>query len=198
RNFQYDPEERQGLIRRLADGFWGPDPTTTPHQAAPLHGWTDRLRLILISAIQVDKAVLFSALITVAAFVPLFTMQGAEGAIFGPMARTYGYALAGGLLATFTVTPALASFLIPEHVHEAETIFVRALRAAYTPVLHWSLGHRKSMLAIGLGFLAVIGLLGTQLGGEFLPHLEEGNFWIRITLPPSTGLASGTPATAKF
>ena len=78
-----------------------------------------------ISALQVDKAVLFSALITVAGFVPLFTMQGVEGQIFGPMARTYGYALAGALIATFTITPVLASLLLPKHVKEAETIVVR-------------------------------------------------------------------------
>jgi heavy metal efflux system protein len=95
RNFQRPPEERQGLLQRLADGFYGPDPTRRAACFAPSHGWTDRLRLILISALQVDKAVLFSALITVAGFVPLFTMQGVEGQIFGPMARTYGYALAG-------------------------------------------------------------------------------------------------------
>ncbi|WP_439295410.1 efflux RND transporter permease subunit, partial [Staphylococcus aureus] len=60
----------------------------------------ERLRMIFVSALQVDRAVFFSALITVAAFVPLFTMQGVEGQIFGPMARTYGYALAGALIAT--------------------------------------------------------------------------------------------------
>jgi cobalt-zinc-cadmium resistance protein CzcA len=160
--------------------------------------WTERLRLILASALQVDNAIFFSALITVAAFVPLFAMQGVEGQIFGPMARTYGFALAGALIATFTVTPALASILLPEHVNEAETIFVRALRTVYEPVLHWSLAHRKAMLGLALAFLALIGLLGTRLGSEFLPHLEEGNFWIRITLPPSTGLLSGEPATKKF
>ena len=65
--------------------------------------------MILASALQVDNAIFFSALITVAAFVPLFTMQGVEGQIFNPMARTYGLALAGALLSTFTVTPVLAS-----------------------------------------------------------------------------------------
>src|SRR5580658_2112441 len=72
RNFQRSPEERQGLLQRLAGGYWGPDPTqdTEGEHLAPGHGWTDRLRMILISAIQVDKAVLFSALITVAGFVP--------------------------------------------------------------------------------------------------------------------------------
>ena len=104
--------------------------------------WTDRLRLILVSALQVDQAVLFSAAITVAAFVPLFTMQGVEGQIFGPMARTYGYALVGALIATFTVTPVLASLLLPDHVKEVETFLVRWLRAAYTPVLRWSLDQR--------------------------------------------------------
>jgi heavy metal efflux system protein len=196
RNFQSRPEARQVVLSQLSEETWGADPTKERPGSDTV--WTDRLRLILASALQVDNAIFFSALITVAAFVPLFTMTGPEGQIFGPMARTYGYALAGALLATFTVTPALSSFLIPEHVHEVETIFVRALRAVYEPILHWSLGHRKSMLGIGLGFLAVIALLGTRLGSEFLPHLEEGNFWIRITLPPSTGLESGTPATAKF
>ena len=79
---------------------------------------------------QVDKAVLFSALITVAGFVPLFTMQGVEGQIFGPMARTYGYALAGALIATFTITPVIASYLLPGHVKEVETIVVRTLHRA--------------------------------------------------------------------
>jgi len=131
KNFQRTPEERQGLLQRLTDGFWGPDPTKTPDPTAPSN-WTDRLRMILISAMQVDKAVLFSALITVAGFVPLFTMQGVEGQIFGPMARTYGYALAGALIATFTITPVIASFLLPEHVKEAETLVVRALHRLTT------------------------------------------------------------------
>ena len=94
---------------------------------------------------QVDRAIFFSTAIIVAAFIPLFTMQGVEGQIFSPMARTYAYALVGALLATFTVTPCLASLLLPEHVEEVETLVVRALRRVYTPVLRWSLDHRKIM-----------------------------------------------------
>ena len=126
KNFQRDAEERHGLLQRLGEGYWGPDPTRSVEEPTPIHGWTDRLRLILISAMQVDKAVLFSALITVAGFLPLFTMQGVEGQIFGPMARTYGYALIGALIATFTVTPVIASFLLPKNVKEVETFLVRA------------------------------------------------------------------------
>src|SRR6202048_2510521 len=99
-------QPRQSLLSRLAEGFWGPDPTAAAAADRTSNKtWTERLRLIFISALQVDKAVFFTAAITVTAFVPLFTMQGVEGQIFGPMARTYGYALAGALLATFTVTP---------------------------------------------------------------------------------------------
>ena len=110
------------------------------------------MRLILISAMQVDKAVLFSALITVAGFVPLFTMQGVEGQIFGPMARTYGYALAGALIATFTITPVIASILLPEHVKEAETIVVRVLHRIYNPALRFALTHRALVVGIELAF----------------------------------------------
>src|SRR6266849_864926 len=142
RNFEARPEERQQLLHALAEGRWGPDPTRGVDSSGP-RIWTDRLRLILISALQIDRAVFFSTAIIVAAFIPLFTMQGVEGQIFSPMARTYGYALVGALIATFTVTPCLASLLLPEHVSEVETIVVRTLRSIYTPVLRWSLINRK-------------------------------------------------------
>ena len=86
---------------------------------------TDKLRRVLAAAVEVDKSILFSVIITIAAFLPLFTMQGVEGQIFGPMARTYAYALIGAVVATFTVTPVLASILLPEKVQEIETILVR-------------------------------------------------------------------------
>ena len=196
RNFQH-PAERQSLLQHLAEGRFGDDPTRNAGASETVH-WNDRLRLILASSLQVDKAIFFSATITVAAFVPLFTMQGVEGQIFSPMARTYGLALLGALLSTFTVTPVLASFLLPEHVEETETIVVRALRRIYVPILHWSLDHRKTMLATAVGFLVVVGALLTQLGSEFLPALEEGNLWIRASMPPTIGLEAGEPATAKM
>ncbi len=198
RNFQARSEDRQSLLQRLAGGYWGADPTKADHHAEPVHGWTNRLRMILISAIQVDKAVLFSALITVAAFVPLFTMQGIEGQIFGPMARTYGYALAGALIATFTVTPVLASIVLPEHVKESETIVVRFLHRAYNPALRFALHRRALSVGIGIVFLALSAFLGTRLGSEFLPHLEEGNFWIRASMPMTLSLQDGEAAARKM
>ena len=154
--------------------------------------------LIFVSALQVDKAVFFTAAITVAAFVPLFTMQGVEGQIFGPMARTYGYALAGALIATFTVTPVLASLLLPKHVEETETIIVRALRSELYAGA--ALGARQSSRSpcwSACVFLALSGLPASRLGSEFLPALEEGNFWIRAAMPPTMSLDAGTDATQQ-
>ena len=195
-NLQAPPEARLSLLQRLAAGDWGPDPTR-PAPGTP-QGWNDRLRLILVSALQVDKAVFFAALIIVAAFVPLFTMQGVEGAIFGPMARTYAYALAGALIATFTVTPVLASFLLPEQLRESETVIVRALHRLYNPALKFALAHRAVMIGAGGAFLALAALLIPRLGSEFLPALEEGNLWIRCSMPMTLSLEDGEAATRKM
>jgi len=197
RNFQSGPRARESLLRQFAEQRWGSDPTRWSGLSG-LAAWNDRLRIILASALQVDKAIFFSTAIIVAAFVPLFTMQGVEGQIFGPMARTYAYALVGALIATFTVTPCLASLLLADQVAEVETAVVRWLRSVYTPVLRWSLENRKITFAIGLVFLAVSGLIGSRLGSEFLPTLEEGNLWIRASMPPTISLEAGEPTVTKI
>jgi cobalt-zinc-cadmium resistance protein CzcA len=198
RNFQSAPEHRRVLLQQLQDGYWGSDPTSDGAPSAGGRRWAERLRIIFASARQVDKAVFFTAAITVTAFVPLFTMQGVEGQIFGPMARTYGYALAGALLATFTVTPVLATLLLPAHIEEVETLIVRRLRSTYTPVLRWALGNLKAAVIVGVVFLAVSFLAASRLGSEFLPALEEGNFWIRAAMPPTISLDAGTEATCSM
>jgi cobalt-zinc-cadmium resistance protein CzcA len=198
RNFQSGPQHRQALLHQLAEGYWGTDPTSATSAHGGSERWPERLRIIFASALQVDKAVFFTAAITVTAFVPLFTMQGVEGQIFGPMARTYGYALAGALIATFTVTPVLGKLLLPQEIHEIETFIVRGLRATYTPVLRWALNHVGAAVILGVAFLGLSVLAASQLGSEFLPALEEGNFWIRASLPPTISLEAGTEATRRM
>ena len=198
RNLQRPREERGELLAHLTSGFYGPDPTTAAG-ATPAQGWSDRLRLILISALEVDKAIFFSTLIIAAGFVPLFTMQGVEGQIFGPMARTYGYALAGALLATFTVTPVLCHFLLPERLEEAETFVVRLLHRAYDPALRFALSRRALVVGIELALIAVtLLLIAPRLGSEFLPALEENNYWIRASMPTTLSLQAGEAATHKM
>jgi len=192
RNLQKSNLEQSQLIdeQRQAKGI--------PHLSAEYPRWSDRLSLILISAMQVDRAVLFSSAITVAAFIPLFTMQGVEGQIFNPMARTYAYALTGALLATFTLTPVLSSILLPKHVEEKETFFVHGIRKIYSPVLRWALERRKTTVGIGAAFLIISALLLPHIGTEFLPALEEGNLWIRATMPPTISLDAGVAKVQRM
>jgi len=201
RIFEAPAHEQDIWLEHLSEGRWGSDPSSEQVVGAAGEAprvWTRRLRLIFMSAIQIDNSILFSTLITVAAFIPLFTMTGVEGQIFGPMARTYAFALAGALLATFTITPVVASYLLPQHVEEVETWLVRMIRKTYTPMLDFALDRQKLTVALGAVFLIISGILFTRLGGEFLPALEEGNFWIRASLPPTMTLNGGTEATRKI
>ncbi|MCK1619254.1 efflux RND transporter permease subunit [Bradyrhizobium sp. 159] len=146
---------------------------------------------ILSAAADVSRSIFFAAAIIIAAFLPLFTLSGVEGNIFGPMARTYAYALAGGLLATFTVTPALSAIILPAHVEETETRIMQILHRLYSPLLHWAVANRNIVLGGAVGLVLMTVALGRLLGLEFLPKLEEGNLWIRATLPPTISLQEG-------
>jgi heavy metal efflux system protein len=193
RNLQAPVHSQQQAVEDLHEGTYGTDPTVF-HRPP----WTQRLRMIYVSALQVDKAILFSTAITIAAFGPLFTMTGVEGQIFGPMARTYGYALAGALIATFTISPVLSSILLPEKIKEVETFLVRGLHHLYKPVLTFALDRRALVVGIGVAFLVITGALMPFLGSEFLPALEEGNYWIRAAMPQTMSLEAGTAATRKM
>jgi cobalt-zinc-cadmium resistance protein CzcA len=107
------------------------------------------------------------------------------------MAKTYAYALAGALVATFTVVPAFSAYLLHESVRETETIIVGILRRIYTPLVEFAVANKVLALA-ATGVLFALALVAVQfLGLEFLPHLEEGNLWIRATMPPSISLEEG-------
>jgi cobalt-zinc-cadmium resistance protein CzcA len=163
-------------------------PLSTPR--GPANRLTRKLATIREAASEVNRAIFFSAAIIITSFIPLFTLVGVEGHIFGPMAKTYAYAIAGGLLATFTVTPALSALILPRVVEEKDTFLVRWLRRLYDPLLEFALANRILTLG-GAGLLLAMAILAsTGLGLEFLPHLEEGNFWIRAEMPGASSLES--------
>src|SRR5437879_4597240 len=103
---------------------------------------------ILSAAADMSRSIFFAAAIIIAAFLPLFTLSGVEGNIFGPMARTYAYALAGGLLATFTITPASSAIILPSHLDETETWIVKKIDRIYVPVLRWAIANRNIVIAV--------------------------------------------------
>jgi cobalt-zinc-cadmium resistance protein CzcA len=132
-----------------------------------------------------------STLIIAVAFIPLFTLTGVAGVIMSPMAHTYAFAIGGAILLALTFTPMLASRALTMHNdehEEKESAVMRFLNRIYRPVFAFSL--RRPKLAIFVGVVPVVIALAASvfLGREFMPKLEEGNFWIRATLPISISL----------
>jgi cobalt-zinc-cadmium resistance protein CzcA len=143
-----------------------------------------RLDLIAEATGEAAKPVLFSTLIILVAFIPLFTMQGVPGRIFAPMSLTYGYALTGALLFALFIAPVLASFRrAVRSGHTADPRLIRWLRHHYERLLIRALRNRITVVVIAVLFLALSWASFLAVGGEFMPKLEEGNLWIRATLP---------------
>jgi heavy metal efflux system protein len=137
---------------------------------------------------EIERALFFSTTIIVCAFIPLFSMTGPEGALFGPMANTYAFAIFGALILAVTLAPVLCSFFFHNKTEEAETFVDRIMKRRYLKALDRVLDHRFLTLAIMGGLLAFTIVLVPGLGGEFMPQLEEGNLWIRAIMPRTTSL----------
>ncbi|MCW8085798.1 efflux RND transporter permease subunit [Sabulicella glaciei] len=163
-----------------------------PHLAGPVvPGMSGISQIILRAGGEVGKPIAFALLIVIVAFIPLFTMGGIEGRIFGPMAKTYAYAIGGSLVAAFTVVPALSAVLLREDSQERDTWLVRHMRTAYAGLYRVAMRARElSLLLAGILVAASIFLL-SQMGAEFLPTLEEGNLYVRATMPGSISLEEG-------
>jgi len=182
----------ENIFRHLAEaaGHRGRGATPLDHMRVP-SGFRGKFAIIATAAAEVSRSIFFAAAIIIAGFVPLFTMSGIEGHIFGPMAKTYGYAIAGGLIATFTIAPALSALLLTEKVDETETRAFAWLRRLYEPAVEFALSNRILTLGAATLVLLLAVLAMRTLGLEFLPKLEEGNFWVRATLPISISIEEG-------
>ncbi|MHB1425969.1 MAG: efflux RND transporter permease subunit [Gemmataceae bacterium] len=138
---------------------------------------------ILLFAKEIDRALLFSTLIMVCAFLPLFTMSGPEGQLFKPMADTYAFSLAGALILAMTLTPVLCMFLFKNFKPVEENVLVRFLKSRYLWQLRMCLKYRWTTIVVMCSLIAGTGCLVPHVGREFMPELEEGNLWIRGTAP---------------
>jgi len=144
-----------------------------------------------------SRPVLFATAIILVAFIPLFTMTGVPGKIFAPMSITYGFALTGALIYALLFAPVLASF---EGMTRpgAETWLSAWFRRHYSRRLTWVLSHPKITMALGAIFLLVSAFTFQFVGGEFMPPLEEGNLWIRATLPPDISFESAVKLAGEI
>ena len=147
---------------------------------------------IASAAREVGPPVFSSTLIIAVAFVPLFTLTGVAGVIMAPMAHTYAFAIGGAIILALTLTPALSSRLLPlaasQDEEEKDTRFMRLVHAVYARIFSFALRRPRSAVLIGLCPVVLALAAASLLGREFMPKLEEGNFWIRATLPTSISL----------
>ena len=146
---------------------------------------------IFEAAHEVQRPVFYAIAIIITAYLPIFTLQAVEGRLFKPMAWTVAFALLGAILFSMTIAPALASFFFPRGTREWHNPVMVWLTARYRGALRLAIRWRYFTVGLAVAILAVALLLGTTIGSEFLPHLDEGSLWVRGTLAPSTGQTEG-------
>ena len=156
------------------------------------------LHCILRAAGEVQSEVAFTTLIIITAYLPLFTMQSVEKKMFAPMAYTISFALVGSLLMALLVVPVLCALLLRGKLKSGEGKAMEGLNGGYRRALRWSLANPMPVLAGSVGLLLLSGLIAPHLGTEFLPHLDEGNLWIRATMPTTISYSEASRVVPKM
>lgn len=154
--------------------------------------YTDRQNIIIESTAAIKKSVVFGGLIILIVYFPILTLQGVEGKMFSPMAKTVGYAIIGALLLSITYVPMMSALILRpakslHHGGFSERViqfFMKGIR----PLLNWCVHHTKAVIGFAAGVL-LLGYIGfSRIGGEFIPKLQEGDILIDMNLPIGTPL----------
>ncbi|MGH9393058.1 MAG: efflux RND transporter permease subunit, partial [Terriglobales bacterium] len=143
----------------------------------------DLFELIVTAARDVDRPIFYSVAVMIAAYLPIYALTGASGKLFRPMADTMGFALIGSLIITLTLVPVLSSYWFKHGIKITVNRPLEWMKRWYRGQVAWCLRHPWWVVA---GTLAVFGaslLLAPLIGGEFMPHLDEGALWVRATMP---------------
>lgn len=149
-------------------------------------------------SVEMGKPILFSKLIIITALIPIFAFQKVEGKMFSPLAYTMGFALLGALIFTLTLVPLLCKLLLNKNIRERENKLVSGLEGVYKPTLDWSLTKPKQSILIAISILTASLMIGTQLGTEFLPQLNEGSVYVRASMPQSIAFTQANEMSSKM
>jgi cobalt-zinc-cadmium resistance protein CzcA len=174
------------------------------HLAAAAKGRTRPLSyreaadVVLNSTLDVRRAALFGEAIIVLVYVPILTLAGIEGKMFKPMAITVLFALAGAFVASLTFVPVLVASLLRQSPEEHEPFVVRLLHRVYPRLLRAVMGSPRRVIALCLVMLAVAGVVGSRMGAEFVPKLDEGALAIQIMRLPSVSLEESVRGATRF
>jgi len=139
--------------------------------------------VIIAAAHDVDRPIFYSVAVILAGYLPIYALSGPAGKLFHPMAETMSYALLGALIFTLTLVPVLASYWFRRGVKEVVNKPYEWVKRIYGGQLDWCLNHPKTTLAGATLIFGATLLLVPYIGGEFMPHLDEGALWVRATLP---------------
>ncbi|MEK7751680.1 MAG: efflux RND transporter permease subunit, partial [Acidobacteriota bacterium] len=159
-------------------------------------GAADNTAVIRKAVLQVQRPIVFSLLILVAAYIPLFTLERVERRLFTPMAFTVCAALAGSLLFTLTLVPVLSSLSFRKGCRIWRNPLIPWLTRRYEAVLQVLLRHLWPVAGVTAAIFAGAIMLATRLGTEFLPKLDEGVIWVRASLPPGISLDKSAEVAA--
>ena len=143
---------------------------------------------LLTTVSELGRPIVFSQLIIITAFLPIFTFQRVEQKIFSPMAYTISFAMLGSLIVSMTLIPVLLSYVLGPRLVEAYLPYIRWIEIQYRRWLEWVLSHFRKFLAAGMVALMVSFGAIHWIGTEFMPQLEEGNIWLTITLPTDVSI----------
>ena len=143
----------------------------------------DLKEAILDAARDVDRPVFYSVAVIIAGYLPIYALQGASGRLFHPMADTMSYALIGALLLSLTLVPVLISYWFKAGVKERVNRPFEWVKRVYGRYLDWALDHRLMTMGVAVAIFAGVMTLLPLIGGEFMPHLDEGALWVRATMP---------------
>ena len=139
--------------------------------------------LIPLAAKDVDRPIFYSVAVMIAAYLPIYALSGPSGKLFRPMADTMGFALIGSLIITLTLVPVLSSYWFKNGVKATVNRPLEWIKRGYRGQVRWCLRHPWLVSAGTVVVFAASLLLAPQIGGEFMPHLDEGALWVRATMP---------------
>jgi heavy metal efflux system protein len=139
--------------------------------------------VILAAARDVDRPIFYSVAIIIAGYIPIYALRGPAGLLFRPMANTMAFALLGALLFTLTLVPVLVSYWFHKGAEEKRNRIYEWIRAEYGRELHSCMQRPKLTILVVVLILGATLLLVPSIGGEFMPHLDEGAIWVRATMP---------------
>ncbi len=143
----------------------------------------DLQEVILAAAKDVDRPIFYSVAVIIAGYLPIYALGGPSGKLFKPMADTVSIALVGALILTLTFVPVMCAYWFKNGVHERVNKPFKWLTEKYAVELDWCLDHPKTTMFVATLIFAATLLLIPFIGGEFMPHLDEGALWVRATMP---------------